>query len=700
MGNSRFVGVSGARPKELFYSLLVLTTVFLLLEVSFFLQNYRDFLADGAVVLDQLKFPAHFIRDVALFLMTQLLIHFIYCVSIWVVVLSVLKLFPRLNFFATYFAISIWLLITLTILLANAIFFPNSKFAELVTVILFSPIVLNVIFIILLTCSFFILLLTIISNWKFKPYLMLFVTSTIVLIMIYNSYNNKNLEKHLANFTSLQYPNIILVGVDALRPDFLGFFGRTIQTPFIDSFLKNSVVFSQTVTPLARTFPSWTSILTGRYPKEVNIRTNLAEQQFADLSDTLPKILQKKGYYTLYATDETRFSNIGSQFGFNRVISPTVGLSDFVLGTMNDFPLSNFLINTGLGKQLFPYSYGNRAAYVTYQPDSFLNLLRPSLTVEQTRPLFLAIHFCLPHYPYLWAELAGQDNQILEHYQLSIERVDEQLNSLFQLLEQNGILQQAVVVLVSDHGETLGLSGDRITEKELFLSLQANELKIPKFYPAGSDGEAVNQAVGHGTDVLALPQYHSLFAIKRYGFATQQKKQIKTTVSLLDIKPTILALLQIPDSKSSGQSLAAYVNGWDEVNLKHYPIFLESDFSPSAILQVFPDVHQTILQGINIFKIDLQTAHLIVKSDMLAKILQSKQYAVIDGEWMLALYPQNNHQYTPVLVNLNSGMWTIYLQSSFAKSSPVKKLLTQLKRFYGSEINSIVDADRNIFLSS
>ena len=73
-------------------------------------------------------------------------------------------------------------------------------------------------------------------------------------------------------------PNIILVGVDSLSPDFLSYFGYGNITPFFDSFLDHASVFSEAVTPLARTFPAWTSILTGKYPSKIGIRYNFADQ--------------------------------------------------------------------------------------------------------------------------------------------------------------------------------------------------------------------------------------------------------------------------------------------------------------------------------------------------------------------------------------------------------------------------------------
>src|SRR5204863_1260045 len=140
----------------------------------------------------------------------------------------------------------------------------------------------------------------------------------------------------------------------------LGYFGAGKYTPHMDEFLNQATVFSESLTPLARTFPSWVSILTGAYPKNSNVRYNLSDQITFDLKQTLPSILRDHGYKTIYAIDETRFSNINESYGFDQIVAPPTGFNDFLIGTINDFPLSNLLVNTILGKYLFPYSYANR----------------------------------------------------------------------------------------------------------------------------------------------------------------------------------------------------------------------------------------------------------------------------------------------------------------------------------------------------
>src|SRR5436189_267237 len=112
-------------------------------------------------------------------------------------------------------------------------------------------------------------------------------------------------------------------------------------------------------------------------------------------------------------------------------------------------------------------------------------MLEPTLAKSRTKPLFLSIHFCLPHYPYSWARSSADVSvKMLSHYQSSIHRVDQQLQDFLVQLEQNGILKHSIVVLLSDHGEALELAGDRITGRKLFIPGRGNKLGIvPHFYP-------------------------------------------------------------------------------------------------------------------------------------------------------------------------------------------------------------------------
>ncbi|HYO77852.1 MAG TPA: sulfatase-like hydrolase/transferase, partial [Thermoanaerobaculia bacterium] len=62
-------------------------------------------------------------------------------------------------------------------------------------------------------------------------------------------------------------PDIILVTIDTLRADALGYAGqREVETPFLDQLARESIVFTNAHSHNVVTLPSHTNILTGLYP--------------------------------------------------------------------------------------------------------------------------------------------------------------------------------------------------------------------------------------------------------------------------------------------------------------------------------------------------------------------------------------------------------------------------------------------------
>lgn len=659
-------------------SILLLTGFFFLLEVSFFIQCNRAYLSDFTFVSNHIQIPAAVLPGMFYFLFAQVVVHGLFALMIWLIATALIKQWQIRRENQLTSVIAVWLLGCVTVMVANQYFYPNSKFAELTHLFLVNPPLTQYVFFALLFLCVPLIVLTMVA-WV-KRFIL---PACLIMLVMGSLYGYIHRDVKITSAATAAQPNVIIVGVDSLRPDFLGYFGRDIKTPFFDSFLNNAATFSDAVTPLARTFPSWTSVLTGQYPRQTGVRFNLAIPQHVNFNNTIPTILRQHGYATLFATDESRFSNIDTNFGFDQVVTPSMGLNDFLIGTFNDFPISNLVTNLGIGKWLFPHSYANRPVFVAYNPNSFLSELHDLIYQQRQQPIFLAVHFCLPHYPYLWAQLDGTQYSILERYQMSVQRADVQVNDFFNMLQQTHMLDHAIVIMMSDHGEALELHGDRITERNMFIHTAKES--VPNFYPASLDDEEIDQSAGHGTDVLGLPQYHSLLAFRVYGGKAVDARSIAGIVSLLDIKPTILQLLNLPSAQNSGISLVDAIHGVPNLPM-HDHIFLESDYSPQAIRTVYPETRKVMLEGIELFQIDKHSTRLTVKDTMAHMIINSKQYADIYGEWMLAMYPQSNILDMPILINLNTGEWTNNLDSPLALHSPAHEMLQRMQAFFGSDL--------------
>jgi arylsulfatase A-like enzyme len=415
-------------------------------------------------------------------------------------------------------------------------------------------------------------------------------------------------------------PNIILLGMDSLRPDML----NAENTPHMRAFMDESVRLSDAVTPLARTFPSWVSILSGRHPHTTGAIMNLLPRKSIHEGTTLPELLRARGYHTIYAIDETRFSNIDASYGFDVQATPGIGGSDFVLAWFADTPLSNIVTNTRLGAFLFPFQHANRAAFVTYDPDSFVRRVDRALDAHQ--PVFLALHLTLPHWPFEWADSglpAGADAENATtsrrwKYLNTVRRADRQFGAILEVLERHGLLKNAIVVALSDHGEGLGANDDF-----MFQAL-----------PGEAEPDLEAQEFGHGTSVFGPHQYHTVLGFRAFGQASALlpgPRSIDAPVSMIDIAPTILDLLHAAGSEPmDGQSLLPLFRN-EEGATAHFATrirFTESEYNPSG-LDTSKMTASAIAAAAMAYRVNPRTDRLEVRSDMLDTIMSTRQYAAL-----------------------------------------------------------------------
>jgi len=473
-------------------------------------------------------------------------------------------------------------------------------------------------------------------------------------------------------------PNIIIIGIDSLRPQDLP------NTPHIAHFLHAATQFDQAYTPLGRTFPAWVSILTGEYPRHNGARYDLIKPSFVKREASLAFTLSKQGYHTIYASDETRFSNIDKHYGFAQVLTPAMGFNDFLLGTYNDFPLSNLLSNTRLGRWLFPYNYANRGDNVIYQPNTFVHFVANHISASK-QPVFLALHFCLSHWPYAWAKTPRADyparsmKALRKQYLRAIVRVDSQFQHLMIRLQEKGLLQHSIVIILSDHGETLGLKGSRITTKANYVNTRT--VTRPQFVNYLHQRHmALDKSTGHGTDVLSLNQYHIVLAIRTRGLTPNVQSHIHFAVSLVDLKPTVLNLLHQPQETTDGISLAAYLYHPKAKAPPARELFLSTGFTPNLANAHNLSFTHFLRFALQYYQLVPATGRVIVQPEQGLKIIAQKEYAVLYKHWLLALYPDNGRK-IQVLVNLQTHKWTDQIDSAFSQASPAQRMLTDLQHF-------------------
>src|SRR6266550_4601564 len=91
---------------------------------------------------------------------------------------------------------------------------------------------------------------------------------------------------------------IILISIDTLRSDHLPAYGYSkVETPAIDQFRKDSILFERAYSHCPLTLVSHASVFTGLLPAEHGIRDNLGYNLNPKVP-TIAELLKSKGYAT------------------------------------------------------------------------------------------------------------------------------------------------------------------------------------------------------------------------------------------------------------------------------------------------------------------------------------------------------------------------------------------------------------------
>lgn len=312
-----------------------------------------------------------------------------------------------------------------------------------------------------------------------------------------------------------QVKNLLLITVDALRRDHLSCYGYdAIRTAGIDGLAKEGVQYMNAFSAAPWTCPSMASIFTSLFPEAHGmvmhpIREHRTFRALSPELTTLAEVLKAHDFET-HALSEQAW--ITRAFGFDQ------GFDNFV-----------------------ELDEENRRL-----KEEALKILDE---VSLERPFFLYLHFLDPHSPYLppkefriphpgrdvhslddlgfdaWWKMLWDMNRdtpgvedllsyLISLYDGEILFVDHEISRILEHLEKRGLAEQTMVVLISDHGEGflehLMLHGR---------TLYNEELAVPM--------------------IIKIPWEPGLKGVKEEG-----------PVSTLDLMPTLLHVLGLPEPKS------------------------------------------------------------------------------------------------------------------------------------------------------
>jgi hypothetical protein len=326
--------------------------------------------------------------------------------------------------------------------------------------------------------------------------------------------------------------HVFLIGVDSLSPQVLAAHPR--ELPTLTRLVSQAQRFERAYTPLARTFPAWMSILSGRPPIETGAIENLRPAAKVHTEDLVTHALRGRGYQTVLAIDERRFSAIDERYGFDRAVGPRVGVLDLLLQQVNDTPLTNLALQLRGARAGLPFSRLNVASHVNYDATGFVDETLDALAAD--RPVFLALHLESGHYPFKTRHAAVDVEHPDDFHERLVEAMsvaDAQVAALLRGLEARGLLNDALVVVLSDHGDSLNTLEGRTTKHGRPIELRFS---------------------GHGTSVLSEVQNRVVLAALRYqsGRPVDPPSSVGHLVPLTDVRGIVesyVATGELPPSE-------------------------------------------------------------------------------------------------------------------------------------------------------
>ncbi len=278
-------------------------------------------------------------------------------------------------------------------------------------------------------------------------------------------------------------PNIILITLDATRADRMGFLGaHGGLTPNLDSMARQSAVFTQAYAQAPLTVESHATILTGVYPQ-----IHHASEFAVPLATTLPylpDLLHASGYRT-------------AAFVGSILLDPSNG-------PFQKYDRGFDVYDAGFHP---PQRGESRSRSVARHADQVVARATKWIASNKQSPFFLWVHMHDPSAP----------DGI---YDRAVATIDAAAGNLVTFLRTQSLYEDALIVVASSHGESLGAHGEDthgifLYDETIHVPLL---LKLPKGQMAG--------------------------------------KQVKNRARLLDVAPTILEAAGIPvPSQMQGQSL-------------------------------------------------------------------------------------------------------------------------------------------------
>jgi arylsulfatase A-like enzyme/Flp pilus assembly protein TadD len=222
-------------------------------------------------------------------------------------------------------------------------------------------------------------------------------------------------------------PNVLVIVIDTLRPDALGWVAGRNATPALDALAREGRRFPQAVSPVPLTLPAHVSLFTGLVPRRHGVRDN--GHVLSTQVPTLAEALKREGYATAAVVSGYPLRAL---FGLDR------GFDHYD----DALPVEGT-------------AWRDRPAAATTQ--AALDWLRTRR--GRPEPWLLFAHYYDPHDPYTPPERFKRPGP-RGAYDGEVAAVDDAVGALRRGMAEAGLAKGLLTVFTADHGESLGEHGE------------------------------------------------------------------------------------------------------------------------------------------------------------------------------------------------------------------------------------------------
>ena len=255
-------------------------------------------------------------------------------------------------------------------------------------------------------------------------------------------------------------PNILLIGIDSLRADHMSCYGYPRQTtPHIGKFAEGATLFEQTYSAYIPTTSGYGSMLTGMDVISTQMVALRHKGPLRPEVKTLAEILHDAGYDTTCVG----FKGNPAARGFDNYID-FPGWGSWAEGrspkaqNLNDVTIPE-LDRLASGKKPFFLFLRHMDPHAPYLPPApyermFYHGKELDPANKSMDPVMTFKPFCDFFASWMPPGISDKD-YVIAQYDGEIAYMDACIQTIFTTLEQRGIMDETIIVINSDHGETL-----------------------------------------------------------------------------------------------------------------------------------------------------------------------------------------------------------------------------------------------------